>query len=157
MESFLLFLFFLFWPWEDILLSLPEPVIIPPMQPLWEYSISRYYSVIPGQRRYYLSRTYEEDLAMNCGSTCLETANGYHLTHADEFKIVACPPSFKLWTQLYVEWLGTITCQDRGGSIKWKRLDLWVGIWDRGLDNIWNHPEKAGKKQVYLLPQPYER
>lgn len=29
------------------------------------YNVSRYYSPMPGQKSYYLHRTYEQDLAMN--------------------------------------------------------------------------------------------
>ena len=74
---------------------------------------------------------------MNCGGDCLHTASGHLLTRDDTWKIVACPPEFKMGTKLHIEDVGDVVCRDRGGAIKKKRLDLWAGIGDEGLDNIY--------------------
>lgn len=86
--------------------------------PIGEYSLSRYYTVVPGQRRYYLGRTFEQDFKINCQGDCFKTANGYQLSQKDEYKVVACPPDIKLGTTLHIEGIGDTVCHDRGGSIK---------------------------------------
>lgn len=86
--------------------------------PIGEYNLSRYYTVVPGQRRYYLGRTFEEDFKINCQGNCFITADGYHLSQKDEYKVVACPPDIKLGTTLHIEGIGDTVCHDRGGSIK---------------------------------------
>ncbi len=119
---------------------------------LGDFHLSRYYSPMPDQRRYYLHKTYEQDKKMNCGDwSCLDTADWYHLKPGDEFKIVACPPEIKLGTRLNIEGVGIVTCHDRGGSIKGKRLDIWTGIGDKGLTNIWNHSGFPGPRKVYIV------
>lgn len=139
----ILFFMMLYWEYQT-----PERYL----EPIGQYSISRYYSVMPDQRRYYLWRTYHQDKEMNCwGGSCLDTASGYHLTNKDEFKIVACPKSFEFGTILHIEGVGDVTCQDRGGSIKNKRLDLWTGIGDKWLSNIFVSHKKAGLKNVSLV------
>ena len=54
-------------------------------QYLGEFKLSRYYSPVVGQKKYYTSR--KADLEMNCGSTreedCKNTANG-HILHKDD-------------------------------------------------------------------------
>lgn len=143
METSLTILFFLLIFWD--------PVPSHPPGYIWEYNISRYYSVMPDQKRYYLHRTYEQDFKMNCQGDCLVTASGYKLKESDEMKIVACPPDIKLGARLRIEWIGEVTCQDRGWSIKGRRLDLWTGIGDRGLTNIWNKRGHSGPREVYLI------
>lgn len=39
---------------------------------------------------------------------------------------VSCPPSIPLGTQIHIENVGSRVCQDRGGAIKGKRLDLYI-------------------------------
>lgn len=86
--------------------------------PIGEYSLSRYYTVVPGQRRYYLGKTYAEDFKMNCSGDCFVTANGYKLSQKDEYKVAACPKTFKLGTILNIDGIGDVVCHDRGGAIK---------------------------------------
>ena len=115
------------------------------------WGISRYYSPIKGQKRYY-NRTYARDKAMNCGpGNCLDTASGYQLSDKDEFKIVACPKTFKFGTKFEIQDVGIVVCEDRGGAIKGKRLDLWAGIGDQGITNIHTRTETSGKKKVWQL------
>lgn len=38
----------------------------PQKEYLGQFNLSRYYTVIPNQKRYYLNRTYEEDFEINC-------------------------------------------------------------------------------------------
>lgn len=116
-----------------------------------EWGVSRYYTPVKGQEKYYgKAGTYEKDYKMNCQGDCLSTASGYMLAQKDEFKIVACPKNYELGSKFEIEGLGIVTCEDRGGAIKGKRLDLWVGIGDRGLDNVYG-TNTSGIKKVYLL------
>lgn len=119
---------------------------------LGKYNMSRYYSVMPDQKRYYLHKTYKEDKKMNCGAwSCLDTADGYHLKESDAFKIVACPPNIKMGTRLRIQWIWEVTCRDRGGAIKWQRLDIWTGIGDKWLTNLWNHKWFPGPRDVHII------
>ena len=88
---------------------------------------------------------------MNCSGDCLITASGYRLEKKDAYKIAACPPNFKLGTKIYVTAIGELTCEDRGGAIKGMRLDIWSGIGDEGLDNLYNRPETSGFHKVYII------
>lgn len=108
------------------------------------FNITRYYSPEQWQRHYYNNKTYEQDVTMNCGASaigndgCLYPANGMHLIHELKWKLVACPPQFKLWTRFKLEWIGIVECVDRWSAIQmqWNtiRLDMRCGIWQRALD-----------------------
>ncbi len=116
------------------------------------YNISRYYTPIPGQKSYYLNRSYEEDLAMNTSGDPFTTADGYVLSEKDTHRVVACPPNFKMGTKLFIEWIGNVVCHDRGWAIKNKRIDLWAGIGDEGKNNIYRYArEYAWPHRVYLV------
>lgn len=79
---------------------------------------------------------YMADFRVNCSGDCLITANGYKLQPKDAFKVAACPPEMPFGTKLKVGDIGIVTCVDRGGAIKEKRLDIWAGIGMDGLNNI---------------------
>lgn len=119
---------------------------------LWVYNISRYYTPLPDQERYYLGRTYEQDLKMNTSWDPYVTADGYRLTKKDTHKVVACPSPMKMWTKLFIEWIGSVVCHDRWGAIKNKRIDLWVGIWTEGMNNVYRYASiYAWPHNVYLV------
>lgn len=116
------------------------------------YNISRYYSPMPWQKSYYLNRTYEKDLAMNTSGDPLVTDDWYRLSQKDAHKVVACPQPMKMGTRLFIEWIGNVTCHDRWGAIKNKRIDLWAWIWEEWLNNIYKYARTyAGQKNVYLV------
>lgn len=102
------------------------------------FSLSRYYTVVEGQKRYYNWRSYQEDFNMNCAWNCNITANWHVLTDDDMYKSVACPKEYPLWTKIYLEWIGEVVCNDRWWAINWNRLDMRCWIWDKALDN-WNN------------------
>ncbi len=103
---------------------------------------------MPGQKRY-VNGNYARDKNINCGKgDCLDTANGYRLEDKDEYKVAACPSNMKLGTHLIIDGIGEVVCQDRGGAIRGKHLDVWAGIGDRGLDNFYNRPETSGQHNV---------
>ena len=135
--------------WQAVLKTLTE----------WDWhqwiniSLSRYYSVMPNQKRYYNWRSYEEDFKMNCSGDPLVTANWHKLTDADKYKSVACPKEYPLWTRIYIEWVWEVTCNDRGSAIKtnnWEvRIDMRCWIADDALDN-WNKCP-TWKRRWYII------
>lgn len=114
-----------------------------------EFSLSRYYSVQPNQRRYYNWKTYEADFKMNCHWNCLKTANWTKLNNSMRWKTVACPVEYKLWTKIWLDWVWIVTCNDRGWAIKGNKIDMycWVGDW--ALDNRKNCP--TGERMWYIV------
>lgn len=103
------------------------------------FSLSRYYSVLPNQKRYYNWRTYEEDFKVNCAGDCTVPSDWWKLTNDDAWKSVACPKEYPLWTRFYLEWIGEVKCRDRWWAIvkQWEtvRLDMFCWLWDYALDN----------------------
>lgn len=120
---------------------------------LGKWHVSRYYTVIPNQKRYFQGKTFEADFKMNCSWDCFVTASWYRLSEKDSMKIVACPKSLHLRSVLYIEGIGEVRCEDRWGSIKGKRLDLWMGIGDLGRERIehWTMKYIPEGRDVYLL------
>lgn len=112
-----------------------------------EYQVSRYYTPVRGQERYYRD-SYEADFKVNCQGDCLVTASGYRLKPEDAYKVAACPPEMPFGTKLDIEGM-TITCVDRGSAIKGDRIDIWAGEGITGLNNILTR--KAGKMIVKVL------
>lgn len=113
------------------------------------WGISRYYTPIPGQAKYYRPGGYEADFKVNCSGDCFKTADGTDLHEVKAFSIAACPPTMKMGTRLQIEGYGIVTCHDHGGAIKGKRIDIWAGIGDVGLQNIRN--TTGGPKKVTFL------
>lgn len=65
-----------------------------------------------------------------CGKTDGITASG---TKATAGRTIAAPKSFAFGTQLHVIGLGSYVVEDRGGSIKGNRLDIYVDSHDEAL------------------------
>lgn len=53
---------------------IPEPQL-PQKEYLGQYNLSRYYTVVTDQKKYYLNRTFEEDFNINCSGNCFITAD----------------------------------------------------------------------------------
>lgn len=119
----------------------------------FDMKFSRYYTPVPGQSRYYRD-TYEQDFYVNCQGNCFKTADGHTLSHDQAGYVLACPPNFKHGTKVYIEDWGTATCHDRGGAIKGRRLDLWSGVGDAGLNNVKNPAFPHGNRRVTIVSVP---
>lgn len=119
------------------------------------FSLSRYYSVMPNQKSYYWWRTYEEDFKINCQGDCTTTADGHQLTSEEAGLVVACPKEYPLWTKFYLEGLWTVTCHDRWWAIvkQWDtvRLDIWSWLGNEGLNNIMTNKIRTGKTRWYVI------
>lgn len=114
-----------------------------------EFSLSRYYSVLPDQKRYYSDRSYEEDFKINCAGDCLVTANWHQLTDKDKYKSVACPKEYPLGTKIWLDGVGEVVCNDRWGAINWNRIDMRCWIGDDALDNRKKCP--TGVRKWYIV------
>jgi len=137
---------------------------------LWD--VSKYYTPVPGQKKYfwifkdsqrscekmrwvgYNSRAkgeYAADHCMNCSGNCFKPADtSVDLRMETPFRVGACPPEYPLGTRFNIEGFGVMKCVDRGGAIKGKRLDLWVGIGDEGVDNYVSSPS-SGLRKVTIV------
>ena len=139
--------------WQALVRTLAEEPKAETKSKWINISLSRYYSVMPNQKRYYNWRSYEEDFKMNCSGDPLVTANWHQLTDADKYKSVACPKEYPLWTRIYIEWVWEVTCNDRGSAIKTKnwevRIDMRCWIADDALDNWSKCP--TWKRKWYIL------
>ena len=124
-------------------------------EPLWEFRLSRYYSLEEWQEKYYTNK--QADLAMNCDGdveSCKTTADWHILTDDDIGVLYSCPKSIKLGTKIKLVFHRGTTygiCKDRGWAIKDKRLDAWCGYWDEWVENIregkWCY---TGKAKVFV-------
>jgi len=119
------------------------------------FSLSRYYSVMPNQKRYYNWKSYEEDFKMNCAGDCLYTADGHNLIDWEWWKVVACPKEYELWTKFYIEWIWEVICHDRWWKIitQWEkiRLDLRMWVGDSWLDRIYNNSIRWWEYKWYII------
>lgn len=115
------------------------------------YQVSRYYTPVPGQQRYYRD-SYEADFKVNCSGDCLVTADGYRMSPEDAGKVVACPPDLPFGTRLWVQSIGEVVCHDHGSAINGKRLDLWAGQGMDGLNAILTNSIPAGTLRVKVIP-----
>lgn len=106
--------------------------------------------------------TFDSNGIMEDGTAgdCVNAAGG-PLRSEEAFKVVACPgddpktpqeEGFPLGTRFHIEGIGNVTCKDRGGAIKGKRLDLWTGFGTVGLYNILSSNRGAGVHSVTVLP-----
>lgn len=115
------------------------------------FNLSRYYSVIPWQSRYYNGKTYEQDLKdqFNGDKDTLHAA-WWPVNDSMAMKIAACPPSLPLWSIIEIEGWWQITCYDRGSAIQAGRLDIYCGVWTDALDR-WSKCWTGSNKKVYLI------
>ncbi len=62
-----------------------------------------------------------------CGKSNKITASGYHLSDKDHLAICAAPSNIPFGTVIHISggWNGTVRCEDRGGAIKGKRLNIY--------------------------------
>ncbi len=137
---------------------------------LGDWSITRYYTPVPGQERYYNGWSqnygkcatknlyyigygddkhtgdYEAEACMQGSGDIFITADGTNLRDSKPFTIAACPRMY-LGQVLHVEQYGYVTCRDTGGAIKGRKIDVWAGIGNEGYENIYK--TKGGLLQVH--------
>lgn len=157
--------------WGEYVLKVAEPVD-DGKEYLGAYDVSRYYTPVKDQERYFYafkdsSRScrrvgwvfgdkrargeYAADLCINAQGDPFKTANGTDLRLQIPLRVVACPPELPMGTKLEVEDVGLVTCLDRGGAIKKKRLDLWLGHGNEAVDLYLETGYLSGLKKVYRI------
>jgi peptidoglycan hydrolase-like protein with peptidoglycan-binding domain/3D (Asp-Asp-Asp) domain-containing protein len=106
------------------------------------FSISAYYSPLPGQM-HYVTGSYATDIRLNGRGT--NGADGTPVYAG----MVAAPKSYAFGTKLYIPGIGMTAVHDRGGAIveaagdgesgpRHDRLDIWMGYGDKGLTRALN-------------------
>jgi len=157
----------------------PEPELIdnsyePRGDDVWE--ISKYYTPVLRQDQYFWrfkdrrkgcsssnlkwlgynsseKGEYAADACMNIQGNGFRTADGSDLRLRNPFQVGACPPEYPFGTRFITKAFGTMTCIDRGGAIKGKRLDLWAGAGNQGMENYVSSPS-SGKHVVEIIYPP---
>lgn len=125
---------------------------------LGEWKVTRYYTPVPGQARYYngwsqnegvcktsnlyyapfggkRTGSYTAEACMNGQGDIFTTADGTNLSDAEPYTVAACPRSY-LGRTLHIANIGYVRCADTGGAIHGARVDVWAGIGDEGYTNI---------------------
>ncbi len=130
---------------------------------VWVFNLTRYYSPVKWQKKYYMWVSREREIRMQCWcrkdwtcheEDCLYPADWKLLTEKDVWVAYACPKAIPLWTKIRLEfdwWTVDWVCRDRWWAIKWMRLDnrCWYG--DEWLENIYKNKNcYTGRAKVYI-------
>lgn len=120
------------------------------------FEVTRYYSPVKGQSKYYNWKTYEQDVCMNCWcwGDCSYPANGIKLTNEQAWKVVACSQNYMLRTKFNIEWYWWVTCVDRWSAIQSNRLDLWMWYGEEALNKINTLKRPAWTIKVLEIKKP---
>lgn len=139
-------------------------------QDLGTWKVTRYYTPVEGQERYYNGwarnagtcrisnlyytpyagvRTgdYTAELCMNGSGDYFTTADGTDLHNEKPFTVAACPSRY-LGRTLHIADIGYVRCVDTGGGVNGDHVDVWAGIGDEGYENI--AKGKGGFLQIHL-------
>ncbi len=129
---------------------------------LGKWTVTRYYTPIPGQERYYngwrqnegTCRTsnlyyagygakrkgsYSAEACMNGSGDLFITADGTDLRTQEPLSVAACPKKY-LGETLHIGMIGYVVCRDTGGGVNGNHVDVWAGIGDEGYENIRTAP-----------------
>lgn len=139
-------------------------------EPLGVWNVTRYYTPVEGQERYYNGWTrnvgrcnvanlyyapyggkykgsYSAEACMQGQGDIFITADGTDLRTQEPFTVAACPVRY-FGRTLHIAEIGYVVCKDTGGAIKGNRVDVWAGIGEEGYENIANG--KGGDLFVHL-------
>lgn len=123
-----------------------------------DFSITGYYSPLPGQS-FYVTGSYEGDIRLN----------GHGVAGADGTPVfpgmIAAPPDYAFGTKICLPNFGCGSVHDRGGAIvnaggrniaRHDRLDLWLGYGEEGLLRAlqWGLVHTSGK--IYSADAPVD-
>lgn len=134
------------------------------------WSVTRYYTPVEGQERYYNGWTqnvgicktenlyyapygsrykgnYSAEVCMQSDGEPFHTADGTDLRTQEPLTVAACPRKY-LGETLHIENIGYVVCRDTGGAIYGNRIDVWAGIGEEGYERIKN--VAAGALSVHL-------
>lgn len=139
-------------------------------EPLGVWSVTRYYTPVEGQERYYngwkqnagtcktanlyyapyrghYKGSYSAEACMQGQGDIFVTADGTDLRSQEPFTVAACPPKY-LGRTMHIAEIGYVICRDTGGAIHGKKIDVWAGIGEEGYENIYR--SKGGSLFVHL-------
>lgn len=114
------------------------------------FTISAYYSPLPGQERY-VTGSYEGDIRLN--GSGVNSADGTPVYPG----MIAAPASYPFGTKMNIPGIGIVAVHDRGGAIvhagergqSYDRLDVWMGYGDQGLSRALNWGKRSVQVTVY--------
>jgi peptidoglycan hydrolase-like protein with peptidoglycan-binding domain/3D (Asp-Asp-Asp) domain-containing protein len=114
------------------------------------FTISAYYSPLPGQERY-VTGSYEGDIRLN--GSGVNSADGTPVYPG----MIAAPSSYPFGTKMNIPGVGMVAVHDRGGAIvhagergqSYDRLDIWMGYGDKGLSRALNWGKRNVEVTVY--------
>lgn len=115
------------------------------------FSVTGYYSPLPGQSKYALGN-YEADIRMNGRGT--NGADGTEVYPG----MLAAPYTYPFGTKIFLPGLGIGTVHDRGGAIvsagqrsqAYDRIDVWMGRGEEGLSRALNWGLRVVEGVMYL-------
>ena len=137
---------------------------------LGQWKVTRYYTPVEGQERYYngwarnagtckvsnlyyapyggvRKGSYTAEKCMQGSGDIFVTADGTDLHDVKPFTVAACPRSY-LGKTLHIENIGYVRCADVGGGVKGNHVDVWAGVGNEGYENIQKAP--GGLLSVHL-------
>ncbi len=114
------------------------------------FTISAYYSPIPGQERY-VTGSYEGDIRLN--GSGVNSADGTPVYPG----MIAAPSAYPFGTKMNIPGIGIVAVHDRGGAIvhagergqSFDRLDVWMGYGDQGLSRALGWGKRSVQVTVY--------
>ncbi len=107
-----------------------------------EYTITAYYSPLPGQS-FYITGSYDGDRKLNGNGT--NGACGKQVYPG----LIAAPSTFEFGTKIDIPGFGTGSVCDRGGAIQNKRLDIWLGFGQEGLERAMTWGKRTVSITIY--------
>lgn len=114
------------------------------------FTISAYYSPIPGQARY-VTGSLAGDIRLN--GSGVNSADGTPVYPG----MIAAPRKYPFGTKMSIPGIGLVAVHDRGGAIvsagyrgqSYDRLDVWMGYGDAGLSRAMNWGKRRVQVTVY--------
>lgn len=121
------------------------------------FTISAYYSPIPGQT-HYVTGSYEGDIRLN--GSGVRSADGTPVYPG----MIAAPSTYAFGTKMNIPGIGVVAVHDRGGAIVhagergqyYDRLDVWMGYGDAGLSRALNWGKRNVEVTVYGIDPSIE-
>lgn len=128
--------------------------------PLGTWKVTRYYTPVEGQDRYYngwkqnvgdcntknlyyapyggrYKGSYTAEACMQGQGDIFITADGTDLRTQEPLTVAACDQRY-LGRTLHIAEIGYVVCRDTGGGVYGNHVDVWAGIGDEGYENIQN-------------------
>lgn len=134
-----------------------EYAVAPPGGEDRYFTVTAYYSPLPGQQRY-IRGNYEADIRLNGRGT--NGADGIPVYSG----MLAAPKTYSFGTKIFLPGLGVGTVHDRGGAIvpagqrgyAHDRIDIWMGHGDEGLVRALTWGKRTVQGALYSSSSPVQ-